>query len=139
RGRDLYRHDGRAGGAVRPGLVPAAADGAGVRTGVPALPGLSGDPGRRPRGRGVRGAVPARAGGGAGRQLGAVAADGAAGRALYNVFQNQSGKAAVDELLSGGGMAKMLNIVWLVICAMCFGSVMERTGLLARIVRDVLG
>src|SRR5690606_15494144 len=58
--------------------------------------------------------------------------------ALFNGFQAQTGDAAVDELLSGGGMANMLNTVWLVICAMCFGSVMERTGLLARMVRDVL-
>lgn len=58
--------------------------------------------------------------------------------ALFNGFQANTGNAVVDELLSGGGMSNMLNTVWLVICAMCFGAVMERTGLLARMVRDVL-
>ena len=58
--------------------------------------------------------------------------------ALFNGFQASTGNAAVDELLSGGGMANMLNTVWLVICAMCFGSVMERTELLERMVRGVL-
>ena len=37
------------------------------------------------------------------------------------------------ELLSAGGMAGMLNTIWLVICAMSFGGVMEATGLLKRI------
>jgi len=37
------------------------------------------------------------------------------------------------KLLSTGGMAGMLNTVWLIICAMCFGGVMEATGLLQRI------
>lgn len=37
------------------------------------------------------------------------------------------------KLLSAGGMAGMLNTVWLIICAMCFGGVMEATGLLQRI------
>ena len=59
--------------------------------------------------------------------------------ALFDGYNAQTGNAAVDELLSGGGMSNMLNTVWLVICAMCFGSVMERTGLLERMVRGVLG
>jgi NhaC family Na+:H+ antiporter len=58
--------------------------------------------------------------------------------ALFNGFQADTGNAVADELLSGGGMSNMLNTVWLVICAMCFGAVMERTGLLSRLVRGVL-
>lgn len=58
--------------------------------------------------------------------------------ALFNGFQADTGNAVADELLSGGGMANMLNTVWLVICAMCFGAVMERTGLLSRMVQGVL-
>lgn len=37
------------------------------------------------------------------------------------------------KLLKAGGMAGMLNTIWLIICAMCFGGVMEATGLLQRI------
>ncbi len=59
-------------------------------------------------------------------------------KALFAGYEAQTGNAAVDELLSGGGMSNMLNTVWLVICAMCFGSVMERTGLLARLARGML-
>ena len=58
--------------------------------------------------------------------------------ALFNGYQAGTGNAVADELLSGGGMSNMLNTVWLVICAMCFGAVMERTGLLTRLVRGVL-
>src|SRR5690606_36807080 len=67
------------------------------------------------------------------------AVEAGAWTALIDGYNAQTGNAAVDELLSGGGMSNMLNTVWLVICAMCFGSVMERTGLLERMVRGVLG
>jgi NhaC family Na+:H+ antiporter len=58
--------------------------------------------------------------------------------ALFNGYQAQTGNAAVDELLSRGGMSSMLNTVWLVVCAMGFGAVMEHTGLLERMIRSVL-
>ena len=35
------------------------------------------------------------------------------------------------DLLSSGGMSGMLNTVWLILCAMAFGGVMESTGFLA--------
>ena len=38
-----------------------------------------------------------------------------------------------QKILKAKGMAGMLNTVWLIICAMCFGGVMEATGLLQRI------
>ncbi|WP_234399125.1 Na+/H+ antiporter NhaC [Pseudoalteromonas sp. T1lg75] len=44
----------------------------------------------------------------------------------------------INELLSGGGMGSMLNTIWLIICAMTFGSVMERTGLLACLVQRLI-
>src|SRR5690606_508208 len=58
--------------------------------------------------------------------------------ALFDGYQAETGNAAVDELLSRGGMSSMLNTVWLVFCAMGFGAVMERTGLLERMIRSVL-
>jgi len=46
---------------------------------------------------------------------------------------------ALDSLLSGGGMSSMLNTVWLVICAMTFGAVMECTGQLQKLLNGVVG
>ena len=46
--------------------------------------------------------------------------------------------AALDELLSRGGMGAMLNTVWLIIAAMMFGAVMEVTVMLARIAGAIL-
>ena len=42
-------------------------------------------------------------------------------------------------LLKGKGMAGMLNTVWLIITAMCFGGVMEACGLLHRITHSLVG
>ena len=42
----------------------------------------------------------------------------------------QSSNEMVTSLISTSGMAGMLNTVWLVICAMCFGGVMEAGGML---------
>jgi len=45
----------------------------------------------------------------------------------------------VNELLSSSGMAGMLNTIWLIICAMIFGGVMDRTGMLKRITQSIIG
>lgn len=58
--------------------------------------------------------------------------------ALFDGYKASTGNEAVDELLSRGGMASMLNTIWLIICAMGFGAVMESTGLLERMIRGVL-
>lgn len=59
-------------------------------------------------------------------------------KALFAGYSGDSGSEAVDQLLNRGGMASMLNVIWLVFCALSFGSVMERAGLLERIIRSVL-
>jgi len=41
--------------------------------------------------------------------------------------------ADLNDLFSSGGMAGMLGTIWLIICAMVFGGVMEAIGALARI------
>ena len=41
-----------------------------------------------------------------------------------------TGSAPLDELVATRGMAGMLNTVWLIICAMCFGGVMTGSGML---------
>jgi NhaC family Na+:H+ antiporter len=40
---------------------------------------------------------------------------------------------ALNDLFSSGGMAGMLGTIWLIICAMVFGGVMEAIGALAKI------
>ena len=59
-------------------------------------------------------------------------------KAMFGGYAASTGNAAVDDLLTRGGMASMLNTVWLIVCALGFGAVMERTGLLERMVRSVL-
>jgi len=58
--------------------------------------------------------------------------------ALADGFQIQTGDESLDTLLSRGGMSSMLNTIWLIMAAMCFGGVMEHTGLLQRIVDALL-
>lgn len=59
-------------------------------------------------------------------------------QALIGGYSADSGNPAVDELLNRGGMASMLNTVWLVLCAMSFGALMDKTGLLERLIRSIL-
>ena len=44
----------------------------------------------------------------------------------------------VAGLLEAGGMAGMMNTIWLIICAMTFGGVMEATGLLQKITESIV-
>ncbi len=57
---------------------------------------------------------------------------------FYGDVSISSGNAAVDDLLSSGGMAGMLGTVWLIMSAMVFGGVMEKSGLLRRIAEAVM-
>jgi NhaC family Na+:H+ antiporter len=49
---------------------------------------------------------------------------------LFDGYAADSGNAFLDELLSKGGMSSMLNTVWLILCALGLGGVMERVGIL---------
>ena len=42
----------------------------------------------------------------------------------------ETGNLQLDELVATRGMAGMLNTVWLILCAMCFGGVMTGSGML---------
>ena len=44
----------------------------------------------------------------------------------------------LNSLLSTGGMYGMLNTIWLIVCAMIFGGIMEVTGLLRRISEPII-
>ena len=59
--------------------------------------------------------------------------------ALFDGFSLESGNAALDDLLSRGGMASMLMTVWLIMSAMMFGAVMETTGQLQALATRILG
>ncbi len=50
--------------------------------------------------------------------------------ALFDGYRSDSGNEFLDQLLSKGGMSSMLNTVWLIICALGLGGVLERTGIL---------
>ena len=68
------------------------------------------------------------------------------GKAAYvAVMQSVSSDVAivtplenVNGLLETSGMAGMMNTIWLIICAMCFGGVMETTGFLNKITLAVV-
>ena len=45
---------------------------------------------------------------------------------------------ALSDLFSAGGMSGMLGTIWLIICAMVFGGVMDAIGALAAISRSLL-
>lgn len=50
----------------------------------------------------------------------------------------ETGNEDLDSLLSGGGMASMLNTIWLILSAMTFGAIMEKIGLLQRFIQAML-
>jgi NhaC family Na+:H+ antiporter len=54
-------------------------------------------------------------------------------------YEAHTGVADADELLSRGGMASMMTTVWLILSAMFFSGMMERTGCLQRILNSLLG
>ena len=58
--------------------------------------------------------------------------------ALHSGFVLESGVEIVDDLLTRGGMASMLNTIWLVICALAFGAVLETTNILKKLVESFL-
>ncbi len=57
---------------------------------------------------------------------------------MYSGVSLDTGNKVIDDLLSGGGMGSMLNTIWLIISAMTFGSIMEKVGLLKRVVESLM-
>lgn len=57
---------------------------------------------------------------------------------LFDGYLMNSGDSTIDDLLTRGGMSSMLNTVWLILCAMIFGALMDRTGLISVLVRYAL-
>ncbi|MFP4288349.1 MAG: Na+/H+ antiporter NhaC [Bacteroidales bacterium] len=59
-------------------------------------------------------------------------------KSMYTTINVNTDHEMVNSLLQTGGMAGMLNTVWLIICAMIFGGIMESSGLLHRITESVI-
>lgn len=61
---------------------------------------------------------------------------------MYTAMQeghaSETGVAHIDDLLSRGGLESMFWTIGIVVCAMAFGGLMERTGMLAAIARAIL-
>ncbi len=52
---------------------------------------------------------------------------------FYGSTSVQTGYDALNDLVSTGGMAGMLNTIWLILCAMCYGSAMVASGMIESI------
>jgi Na+:H+ antiporter, NhaC family len=59
-------------------------------------------------------------------------------QAVYGDIALPMNNVVLDELLTSGGMAGMLNTIWLIITAMVFGGVMEASGFLQRITQALI-
>jgi Na+:H+ antiporter, NhaC family len=59
-------------------------------------------------------------------------------KSMYSDISVITDNPTVNSLLETGGMRGMMNTVWLIICAMVFGGVMETGGLLQRITESVI-
>ncbi len=59
-------------------------------------------------------------------------------RAAQSGYVSGTGVAMVDDLLTRGGLDSMMNTVALIICALSFGGIMERTGMLEVMARALL-
>ncbi|MGS2720146.1 Na+/H+ antiporter NhaC [Paraglaciecola aestuariivivens] len=58
--------------------------------------------------------------------------------ALFDGVSFATPSDTLNDLLSRGGMSSMLNTIWLIMCAMTFGAVLEKVGLLKRAVSAFL-
>ena len=56
----------------------------------------------------------------------------------YTKTQVDTGVGAINDLVATRGMAGMLNTIWLILCAMCFGSCMVASNMLHAITRILL-
>ena len=57
---------------------------------------------------------------------------------IYNTVSLETGNPEVNQLVTSRGMLGMLNTVYLIVCAMCFGACMQASGMirdLARLMR----
>ncbi|WP_417668594.1 Na+/H+ antiporter NhaC [Roseibium sp.] len=58
--------------------------------------------------------------------------------ALATGYTSNTGNPEIDQLLSRGGMSGMMTTIWLILTALAFGGVVERVGILGRILEPVI-
>jgi NhaC family Na+:H+ antiporter len=62
--------------------------------------------------------------------------------AVINAMGNDSAiitsNEMINKLLTSGGMYGMLNTIWLIVCAMCFGGAMEAIGALQKVSESII-
>lgn len=56
---------------------------------------------------------------------------------LYGSTSLDTGVEALNELVSTGGMSGMMDTIWLILCAMCFGGAMSASGMLKSFLRAI--
>jgi len=59
-------------------------------------------------------------------------------QAAHSGYVSNSGVAMVDDLLTRGGLMSMMETVALIICALSFGGIMEKTGMLEALASALL-
>lgn len=81
------------------------------------------------------------------REIGAsIAGDGSNAKILftgtiesiYNSISIETGNPEVNQLVASKGMLGMLNTVYLIICAMCFGAALKASGMLRHLASMIL-
>ena len=58
--------------------------------------------------------------------------------ALASGYTSTTGHPVIDNLASRGGMESMLDTVWLIIAALAYGGVVEKSGVIERLIAPVL-
>ena len=56
----------------------------------------------------------------------------------YGATAVDTGFASLNDLISTGGMAGMLNTIWLILCAMCFGAAMVASGMIESLTQVIV-
>lgn len=59
-------------------------------------------------------------------------------KAMTTTIHIETDNQMISGLLTARGMSGMLNTIWLILCAMIFGGVMESSGLLYRIAEEII-
>ena len=57
---------------------------------------------------------------------------------FFTATNVDTGSSVVNDLVATSGMAGMLNTIWLILCAMCFGGAMVASGMLQSITRVII-
>lgn len=58
--------------------------------------------------------------------------------AMANGYVSETGSSGLDQFLSRGGMSSMLVTIWLILTALAFGGVVDKIGVLDRLLDPVL-